>query len=223
MRLIVFDLDGTLIDSGAFITNVIRDAFVAENLSPPSDQDARSIIGLSLETAMERLSGLAGPARERLVTAYRRIYHQSALRQGNQPLFAGVHAMLDTLYAHDGTLMAIATGKSRAGLEHVLDMHGIRDRFVTLETADNHPSKPDPEMLVTAMNVAGVAPDHTVMVGDTSYDMEMARNAGCFALGVTWGYHRPQVLRQAGAHALVVNVGNLDAAINSLVLRQADA
>ena len=223
MRLVVFDLDGTLIDSGAHISDIVTAAFAEEGLKVPTPEEAKDIIGLSLETALARLSGLSGAALDRLAATYRRIYHSNIGRAGAEPLYAGIREMLDRLQAEPHTLLAIATGKGLRGLQRVLDMHGIRDRFVTLQTPDDNPSKPDPSMLIAAMKAAGVGPDRTVMIGDTSYDMEMARSAGCFALGVTWGYHRPQVLRQAGAHALVVRVGNLDAAINSLVRVEADA
>ena len=217
MRLIVFDLDGTLVNSGAHIGATMNAAFTEVGLPVPSPEATAEIIGLSLEAALERLSGLSGPAIEKLAETYRRLYHQTIASAGTEPLFEGVHEMLDGLAAQPETLLAVATGKGIRGVQRVLDLHGLRKYFVSLQTPDDNPSKPHPGMLLKAMQEAGVGPERTVMIGDTSFDMEMARAAKCFALGVTWGYHRPQHLRDAGAHAIVVRVGNLDAAINSLV------
>lgn len=117
-------------------------------------------------------------------------------------------AALDALAA-DGWLFGVATGKSDRGLAHVLSLHGIADRFVTLQTADRHPSKPHPSMIEQAMADAGAAPATTVMIGDTSYDMLMARAAGARALGVAWGYHPAHELRDAGAHDVATTVADL--------------
>ena len=166
---------------------------------------------------------MSGPAIDKLAETYRRLYHQTIASAGTEPLFEGVHEMLDRLAGQPETLLAVATGKGIRGVNRVLDLHGLRNLFVTVQTPDGNPSKPHPGMLQAAMREAGVGPERTVMIGDTSYDMEMARAAGCFALGVTWGYHRPQHLREAGAHTIVVRVGNLEAAINSLVKAEQDA
>ena len=223
MRLVVFDLDGTLVNSGAHIGATMAAAFVEAGLPPPSTDATAEIIGLSLETSIERLSGLTGPAVDKLAEIYRRLYHQTIASAGTEPLYEGVPEMLARLGAEPETLLAIATGKGKRGVHRILDLHHIRELFVSLQTPEDNPSKPNPGMLLSAMRDAGVGPEQTVMIGDTSFDMEMARAAGCFALGVTWGYHRPQHLREAGAHAIVVRVGNLDAAINSLVKVGLDA
>ncbi len=217
MRLIVFDMDGTLIDSGAHIGRTTMAAFIAEGLTPPSDEASREIIGLSLENALMHLSGLRGPALDRLATAYRRLYHQSIADQGTEPLFAGMGAVLDTLHNEPETLLGIATGKGMRGVDRILALHRLETYFTSTQTPDTNPSKPDPGMLLSAMDETGVGPDRTVMIGDTSFDMQMARNAGCFALGVGWGYHRPGILRATGAHAIVEDVPDLIAAINALV------
>lgn len=217
MRLVVFDLDGTLVDSGAHIGATMMAAFAEERLPLPSNDDIRGIIGLSLEQALERLSGRTGPALDRLAAVYRRLYHQSIAHTGTEPLYEGIRAVLDALHAEKATLLAIATGKGLRGVERVLGLHGLETHFVSRQTPDTNPSKPDPAMLISAMSETGVPPEKTVMIGDTSFDMEMARAAGCFALGVVWGYHRPQVLRSAGAHAIVSHAGDLPTAINSLV------
>ena len=118
-----------------------------------------------------------------------------------EPLFEGIAALLGRLKGN-GWLLGVATGKSDRGLQSCLVNHGIFDLFVTLQTADRHPSKPDPSMLAAAMREAGAEPADTVMIGDTAYDIAMARAAGCRALGVAWGYHEPRELLAAGAEAV---------------------
>ena len=217
MRLIVFDVDGTLIDSGAHINDIIMAAFTEARLPLPTAEAARGIIGLSLEVAMARLSGLSGAQLDRLVTSYRRLYHQSIAHLNAEPLYEGIRDMLDALKAEPGTLMAIATGKGMRGVERLLKLHGLESHFVSKQTPDSNPSKPDPGMLISAMSETGVGPEQTVMIGDTSFDMEMARAAGCFALGVNWGYHSNEVLRATGAHVTIDTVPELIPAINAMV------
>jgi len=221
MRLIVFDMDGTLVDSGVHISNTTMAAFSEMRLPLPTAEAARGIIGLSLEVAMARLSGLSGPHLERLVTTYRRHYHQSIARLDTEPLYEGIQDMLDALKAEPGTLMAIATGKGMRGVERMIKLHDLETHFVSKQTPDTNPSKPDPGMLISAMAETGVGPEQTVMIGDTSFDMEMARAAGCFALGVNWGYHSNEVLRATGAHVTVDAVPDLIPAINALVTTDA--
>ena len=217
MRLIVFDMDGTLVDSGVHIENTTMAAFAEHDLPLPTSEAARGIIGLSLENALARLSGLTGPAVDRLATTYRRLYHQSIAHLDTEPLYAGIAGVLDALKADSATLMGIATGKGMRGVDRILKFHGLETHFVTKQTPDSNPSKPDPGMLISAMKETGTTPEQTVMIGDTSFDMEMARAAGCFALGVNWGYHSPEVLRATGAHVIVDQVPDLVSAINALV------
>ncbi len=221
MRLIVFDMDGTLVDSGVHINNTTMAAFAEMRLPLPTAEEARGIIGLSLDVAMARLSGLSGAHLDRLVTTYRRLYHQSVARLDTEPLYAGIEGMLDALKTEPGTLMAIATGKGMRGVERMLKLHGLESHFASKQTPDSNPSKPDPGMLISAMSETGVGPDQTVMIGDTSFDMEMARAAGCFALGVNWGYHSNDVLRASGAHVTIDSVSELIPAINALVTADA--
>ena len=126
---------------------------------------------------------------------------RSSGAMSEEPLYEGIVEVLDTLAA-DGWVLGVATGKSDRGLAHILAHHGIAARFVTLQTADRHPSKPHPSMIETAMADAGATPATTVMIGDTSFDMLMARAAGVRALGVAWGYHPIGELTAAGAHAI---------------------
>ena len=131
----------------------------------------------------------------------------------DEPLFDGV-AELIALLADAGWLLGVATGKSDRGLAHVLAAHGLTERFVTLQTADRHPSKPHPAMIEAAMTEAGASPATTVMIGDTSYDMLMAGAAGARALGVGWGYHPPEELTAAGAYAVAATAGDLPRLMN---------
>jgi phosphoglycolate phosphatase len=130
-----------------------------------------------------------------------------------EPLYDGIAELLGRLKAA-GWRLGVATGKSDRGLHSCLLSHGIFDLFVTLQTADRHPSKPDPSMLAVAMREAGAEPADTVMIGDTAFDMAMARAAGCRALGVAWGYHAPEELVEAGAEAVAATPAELEELID---------
>ena len=121
--------------------------------------------------------------------------------QVEEPLFDGVLELLDAL-EHDGWVLAVATGKSDRGLKHCLDQHGLHARFVSLQTADRHPSKPHPSMVLQAIADAGAAPETTIVLGDTSFDMAMAAAAGAMPIGAGWGYHDVEELIEAGAIAV---------------------
>jgi len=212
-KLALFDCDGTLVDSQANICQAMEAAFRLHGLAAPARPAIRRIVGLSLVEAMRGLLPDANDARHHALAAdYKAAFRQmrASGEMDEEPLFDGMVAALDVLAA-DGWLFGVATGKSDRGLAHVLDVHGIAGRFVTLQTADRHPSKPHPSMIETAMAEAGAAPETTVMIGDTSYDMLMARAAGARALGVAWGYHPPEELRAAGAHAVAQDVADLPA------------
>jgi len=202
-RLAIFDCDGTLVDSGATIHAALKASFEQNGLEVPPPSDSRRVIGLSLTEAMAAL--LPGESTKRhaaLAEDYKCAF--MALRQAGQvgePLFQGVIELLDAL-EHDGWLLAVATGKSDRGLKHCLERHDIHARFVSLQTADRHPSKPHPSMVEQAMADAGASPQATIVVGDTSYDMAMAVNAGATGIGAGWGYHEAEELLDAGAAAV---------------------
>ena len=202
-RLALFDCDGTLVDSGATIHRALADSFGRNGIAVPEAHQAKKVIGLSLTEAMAALLPGHEPERhEVLVEEYKKSF--IALRAAGEveePLFDGIAQLLDDLQA-DGWLLGVATGKSDRGLRHCLAAHGIADRFVTLQTADRHPSKPHPAMAEQAMAEAGAKPETTVMIGDTSFDMIMAVNAGARALGVAWGYHEREDLLAEGAQAV---------------------
>ncbi|MDX5360037.1 MAG: HAD-IA family hydrolase [Alphaproteobacteria bacterium] len=202
--LVLFDCDGTLIDSQHVIVACMENAFARHGHPSPGAEAVRRIVGLSIEEAVMALMPGAEPRHiGPVATAYRDGFRTLRLSgQLQEPLFPGARAAVEALDAA-GHLLGVATGKSRRGLDAVLALHGLRERFVTLQTADTHPSKPHPSMIVTAMAEAGAAPETTVMIGDTTYDIEMARAAGAHAIGVAWGYHPADELRDAGAHVVL--------------------
>lgn len=191
-RLIVFDVDGTLVDSEAAIWAAMQAAYAAIGEAVPPRAEARRAIGLSLPVAFQRLSpGLEAKA-EAFIAAYRASYAGARARQGADvisPLYDGARAALDELAGDEWTLLGIATGKSRRGVAALLAAHGLEGRFATVQTVDTNPSKPDPAMLLQCLAETGVEAADAVMVGDTVMDMEMARSAGTGAIGVSWGYH----------------------------------
>jgi phosphoglycolate phosphatase len=204
IRLIVFDCDGTLVDSQHVIVAAAERAFRAQGLVPPAAAAVHAVIGLSLELAIAAWRPAAELAeRTLLVDAYRTAWRALRDEDGmHEALFPGALATLVELKRR-GQLLGIATGKSRPGLSSVLDHHGLTSLFASLQTADRHPSKPHPSMLEAAMRETGSAPAETLMVGDTSYDMAMARAAGVGAIGVAWGYHPVPSLIAAGATTIL--------------------
>jgi phosphoglycolate phosphatase len=206
MLLVVFDVDGTLVDSQAHIVAAMQAAFAEGGHVVPDRATILSIVGLSLPLAIETLTPGTDPAtRDRMVAAYRDAFValRSELGEGASPLYPGALDTLAALGARDDVLLGIATGKSQRGLDLLLDHYDLRRRFVTAQSADGHPSKPHPAMLETALAEAGVAPAQAVMLGDTTYDMLMAANAGVAGIGVAWGYHPAEALTGAGAETVL--------------------
>ena len=218
-RLALFDCDGTLADSQHEIVTAMTQAFAALNLDCPPPQSVRAIIGLSVPRAIRMLApDLDDAMQDRLSDAYRDAYFAARTTAGAQPepLYDGIVAMLDQLTA-DGWLLGVATGKSQRGLLRLLGAHGIGDRFVTLQTADFHPSKPHPSMVEAALAETGCTARSTVVIGDTAFDMAMAQAAGALALGVGWGYHEADDLVAHGAMMVAEQVGDIPALLHSLL------
>jgi phosphoglycolate phosphatase len=213
-RLALFDCDGTLVDSQHAIILCMDDAFHKSGLTPPPREETRRIVGLSLLPAMLVLAPDAEPAlHHQLAEDYKSAFQRLRKRDMvEEPLFDGILAALDAL-ASDGWMLGVATGKSDRGLALCLAQHKIADQFVTLQTADRHPSKPHPSMVVAAMAEAGAAADTTVMIGDTSFDMAMGVAAGVRALGVSWGYHEPDDLTAAGAYQVIDRASQIRGAL----------
>jgi phosphoglycolate phosphatase len=199
-RLALFDCDGTLVDSQANICLAMEECFARAGLAPPERERTRRVVGLSLVEAMEAMLPEAGHDVHRALAEDYKLAFQRLRGRGlvEEPLFEGVADLLDALEG-DGWLLGIATGKSDRGLGRCLDCHGLGRRFVTLQTADRHPSKPHPSMVEAALAEAGADPERSMMIGDTSFDMAMAKSAGVAAIGVAWGYHPSEELLAAGA------------------------
>ncbi|HEX2802480.1 MAG TPA: HAD-IA family hydrolase [Sphingomicrobium sp.] len=209
-KLAIFDCDGTLVDSGATIYRALSEAFETHRLELPPARDCRKVIGLSLTEAMAALVPHA-PERDHLLLAetYKGCFFR-ARQEGRveEPLFDGIVQLLDDLESDDW-LLAVATGKSHRGLRHCLESHGLNARFISLQTADRHPSKPSPEMALAAMAEAGASAARTVVIGDTSFDMAMAVAAGATAIGAAWGYHDSDELVAAGARSVAEAPGDV--------------
>ena len=205
-KLAIFDCDGTLVDSQRNICMAMDDAFSRAKLDPPGRMATLQIVGLSLIEAMQLLLPVADDKMHRAMAEH---YKQAFWRLRDngmveEPLYDGIADVIDALKT-DGWLLGVATGKSDRGLALCLEAHDLTHRFVTLQTADRHPSKPHPSMIETAMSDAGASPETTVMIGDTSFDMLMARAANVRAIGVSWGYHAAEDLHAAGAHAVAAH------------------
>lgn len=217
MRLVLFDIDGTLIDSHGFLTEVVRAAFEAEGLPVPDTESRRRTVGLSLPEALRLLSGLDGPALDALVARYRSLFHAAPPEADAEPLYPGARDVVETLSAQPQTILGIATGKGLRGVERVLGLHGLEAMFATCQTPDTNPSKPHPGMVLSAMAETGCVLERTAVVGDTTFDIEMAVAAGVAAIGVAWGNHPVADLRAAGAHAIVETFAELPPALDDLV------
>jgi phosphoglycolate phosphatase len=214
VRLAVFDCDGTLVDGQADVCLAMERAFTRAGLAPPDDQAVRRIVGLSLPAAVRSLAPTLSEDQNRAVTDFYRSSFRARREEGllDEPLYNGISDLLRALHGA-GWRLAVATGKSDRGLAACLATHGIADLFVSLQTADRHPSKPHPAMLEAALFEAGALPGQAVMIGDTSFDMVMARSIGVAAIGVGWGYHDTPELLASGARTVVQTATALAAAL----------
>ncbi|PTW40841.1 HAD-IA family hydrolase [Rhodovulum kholense] len=215
-RLALFDVDGTLVDSQAHIAGAMEAAFAAEGLPLPPHDEVLGVVGLSLPLALAALAPDAPAERlDRMVEAYRQQFFALRVGQAASPLFTGAREALAALAGVEGMELGIATGKSRRGLDAILEAHGLSGQFATRQVSDDHPSKPHPSMVLAALAETGVAPDRAVMIGDTEFDMEMGRAAGVRTLAVAWGYHPAD--RLGAADAVVERFADLPAAVLALV------
>lgn len=218
LRLAILDCDGTLVNSQRAIIDAMGKAFAEHGLEPSEAEAVRRIVGLELGEAVSRLMPEAGGhTHARVTQSYRKAAHaQRAKGLRDEPLYPGAREAIEA-FASAGWLLGIATGKSDRGLAEVLTRHGIHDHFVTRQTSDTAPGKPSPEMLFQALSETGVEVGSAVMIGDTTFDMEMANNAGMAAIGVAWGYHARDDLAAAGAHCIVERFDQLPATADALV------
>lgn len=218
MKLIVFDCDGTLVDSQHIIVAAMNMAFERHGLPKMQANEVLSIVGLSLPLAVSRLlPDVADDKVEAVSDSYRDAFGQ--LRRDpahHEPLYPGMLDVIYALSAQDDVLLGIATGKSVRGVMALFERMALESHFFTVQTADTHPSKPHPSMIATAMAEAGVGPEDTAMIGDTTFDMEMAKRANVHAIGVAWGYHPVEDLHRAGASFVAADAGQLHHGVSEL-------
>ena len=209
MKLIIFDFDGTLVDSRPLIWESHRIVFAQFSLPPPCPNESLALVGKTLDVILAQLAGAAAPIRD-MVKAYDLLLPQ--LRA--DPVFAerpfdGVGDLLRELSSHHNAVLGMATGHTSVTVAPALaalEWHGL---FRTIQAADMAPSKPHPAMLLQALQATGVTPENAIFVGDTTYDMEMARAAGVQSIGVGWGYHGAKQLSAAGADRLANSIEEL--------------
>jgi phosphoglycolate phosphatase len=217
MHLVLFDVDGTLVDSQQMICAAMAQAYAYHGLVCPPREELLSIVGLSLDDAFKRLAGNAAHPVQSLTSRYREAFF--ALREAGKheaPLYPGVRETIEQLAKRSDVVLGVATGKSRRGVAAMLDKHDFMKSFATIQTSDTSPSKPHPGMVLQAMAETGIGASNTVMIGDTAFDMEMARAAGAAAIGVSWGYHAAADLHAAGAVAVIDDFAALGAVLDTL-------
>lgn len=201
LRLVIFDVDGTLVDSQGDILGAMRRAFENSGMETPTRTEILGIVGLSLPVAMAHLAPEASDQlRDDLVEGYKTAYIEMRAEIGvaqSSPLYPGARDTLEALHAIPEVILGVATGKSKRGLDKLIEAHDLEKCFLTRQVADFHPSKPHPSMILQAMSEAGVTTEQTVMIGDTSFDMQMAKSAGVRGIGVSWGYHPVSALTDA--------------------------
>ncbi len=205
MKLVLFDCDGTLVDSVANIHGSMVRTFAEAGLDPPSIQQTKSVIGLSLELAIARILGQSCDERTAaLANRYKNHFLDLRSEEGFcEPLFDGVYELVTALGAREDIILGMVTGKSRRGVESVFKTHGFGHLFHTVRTADDCPSKPHPAMVLECCGQAGIEPSDTLVIGDAVFDMQMAVSAGARAIGVAWGYHEPMSLIASGAEIVL--------------------
>lgn len=221
MNLVIFDCDGTIVDSQAGIVLSMEHAFKSLRMTPPTRAQTLSVVGLSLPEAFSMLAPEAeSETRRDLAEKYKLAFRELDLDPADHDgLYPGAKDVIEALAMRENYVLGIATGKSRRGVDRLLAVNSWQNHFATIQTADDHPSKPHPSMILKAMAETGAAANATVMIGDTTYDIQMARAAGAGAIGVTWGYHAPDELQDAGADVIVDDYSELPAAISKLLVR----
>lgn len=221
LKLVLFDCDGTLVDSQHMIVAAMRDAHAAHGVPLPDRTTLLSVVGLSLPEAFAALSrGERAYPVEALVDAYRTAFIRLRDAEPPEPMFPAAREVLDALRQRDDLVLGMVTGKARRGVDRVLKAHDMEGWFSTIQTADDAPSKPHPAMVFQAMAEIGARPEETVVVGDTTFDIAMALTAGASALGVAWGYHDTGALERAGADLLVQRFEEVPDAIAALIARR---
>jgi phosphoglycolate phosphatase len=222
MKLVIFDIDGTLVDSQHLICGAVHEVYDRHGLPKPARERVLALVRLSLPDTFTRLADGAAHPIEAMVESYREAF--STLRaQPNsmEPLYPGAEAAILRLAKRDDVVLGIATGKSMRGIEVVLGHYRLLPHFTTIQCADTAPSKPDPGMVLNALRDTGLSADEAVLIGDSIYDMQMAKAAGAHAIGVAWGYHPPADLIAAGADVIVEDFAALDDGLDTLWMTHA--
>lgn len=217
ITLVLFDCDGTLVDSQHVIVAAMQAAFSAHGLGAPTPAAVRGVVGLSLHNAMAVLAPEHGPDDHNVLTErYKDAFiAQRAAGQPQGQLYPGA-AETVRRHAAQGHVLGVATGKSQRGLAATLERFDLTSYFSTLQTADDAPSKPHPGMVHQAMAETGATPESTVVIGDTTFDVEMAVAAGATAIGVAWGYHDVPALHAAGARLVLNGFDEVDSALTDI-------
>ena len=210
-KLVVWDVDGTLVDSRQTIFESMQSAFAAADLPPLTYEAARQVVGLGLLEGVATLLPGADPETwERVADGYKAVFGAKVRQPGYvEPLYDGAAETLDRLRA-EGWRIAMATGKSRRGVETIIRMHDWSDLFDSTHCADDGPGKPHPAMVLEAMRALGVGPERTIVVGDTAHDMRMAKAAGAYAQGVSWGFHTADEVMEGGADHIAHDFAELN-------------
>jgi phosphoglycolate phosphatase len=218
MKLAIFDVDGTLMDSQAMIVASLTAAFTTEQLPLPSRPEMLGIVGLSLVKAMAALRPEDEAVRhERLAEAYKEAFWSYRANRSFPELpFDGAFDLLRRLQARGDVLVGIATGKAQRGVRHIIDQFGLDGVFATIQTSDDAPSKPHPDMVLQAVREVGVDREDTVMIGDAVFDIEMAHAAGVKAIAVSWGFQSRAALEAAKPYAIVDDFNELEETLSVL-------
>ena len=199
MRLVIFDVDGTLVDSQDMIVQAMEYTYAQIGVAVPARDALLSYVGMSLDLIFPQLSPELDAAQHvALSQGYRDSYFHMRQKSGSaetSPFFAGMRDVLDQLKTQDWTLLAVATGKSKRGLDKLIEGHGLEGYFQSQQVADFHPSKPHPAMVEACLTECGVDAAQTVMIGDTTFDIDMGRSARVKTIGVSWGYHDTKQLK----------------------------
>ncbi len=216
LKLVVWDMDGTLVDSRAGIEAAMGRAFTTHGLPPPHYDEIRHTVGLSLIDVFRALApeDYSQTGLEALADTYRQAFvAQRADPEFREPLYEGALATMQRL-ADAGWLQAMATGKGRTGISAAFRSHPIERYFDSIHCADDGPGKPHPFMLEQAMGRLGAETTECVMIGDAVFDMQMGRSAGVYSLGVSWGFGTADELSEAGAHDVHHNFDSLNRALD---------
>jgi len=220
MRLIIFDIDGTLLDSKAIILAAHAATYAQHGLPTPSEAAIMGLVGMSLPEIFRILAGPDDPA-ESLMTGYQQaVWEFRATGLHAERPFPGAIELVDRLGVTPGVKLALATGKGRRGTDRVIAQYGWQNILSSSQSADENPSKPDPTMLNRAMAIAGATPAETVMIGDAVFDMQMAVSAGVTPIGVAWGHQPTEALIAAGAVAVATDMADLAKLIDTALIDQ---